>query len=115
MSNNVDSKSHSNSTFRYPADIKRKAVQRVSDGESMLSVAKDIKIAPLTMSRWVKEFKIDVKPEPKVDKTELEELRKQVKQLNAYVHKLERLLISDMIKNTPTLSVLDRVDAMFGE
>lgn len=103
--------------FRYPAEFKRKAIQRVLDGESILNVSKDLKTAQPTISRWLKEFKTTPKEHARnePDKTEMEELRKQVKQLNAYVHKLERLIISDLIKNTPTLSILDRVDAMFTE
>lgn len=113
MSEILESKSET--SFRYPEDFKRKVVQRVNDGDSMHSVAKDLKISPITISRWTKEFKIDNRNISKVDKTELEELRKQVKQLNLYIRKLERLIITDMIKNTPTLSILDRVDAMFEE
>lgn len=101
--------------FRYSEEFKRRAIQRVMDGESILNVAKDLKTAQPTISRWYKEFNITSKDTPKkeVDKTEMEELRKQVKQLNTYVKRLERLVISELIKNTPTLSVLDRVDSMF--
>lgn len=103
---------------RYKEDFRRQIVNRILSGETILAVSRETRISQPSINRWLKEFNLE-NPNARinnnqVDKTELEELRKQVKTLTSYITKLERHIISLVIKDQPGFT-LDRVKSMYDD
>lgn len=103
--------------LRYSEEFKRQLVNRVLKGESVTNVARETRISQPSINRWMREFGvydnskvIDTKA---VDKTEVEELKRQIKELNDYITKLERHIISGIIKDAPFKSI-DKVNILYG-
>ncbi len=97
---------------RYDAAEIRRIVDRVASGESVLKVAKDTGIPQPTVSRWVRESGIVATGGKSAapDKTELQVLRKHVRDVLSYSKKLERLLISRMMRDNKDESLVDKIE-----